>query len=298
MKRRTFNGQADLDDMQLIVKGRTRVMGPCTNLHPGDVAHRIYSGSRMYALDDVIPVWVDETGMVSFGIVAPKDQWFDVVTRIGINESDRSSIIREIVRIATNDGRVETDVIGNDTSLISELSDMGFKPKPAEYVFTQQHLVVAAIAPSHGFTVRSVSIDDAEQLAAVHSGAFGSSWTPDGYATRMRQPGYDAADELVAVNRDGTFMGFTNTWYDDVNLVGYFEPVGVHRDFHRRGVGTVLLQEGMRLMHNAGMKTATVWHARTEERAVQFYRSNGFEVCSIVTPWVRSTSRGAIPLIA
>lgn len=297
MKRRTYNGQADLTEMQAMVTERTRVMGPCTNLHPGDVAHRIYSGSRTSDLDDVVPVWQDGAGIAGFGIVWPKDRAFDVVTRVGLTETDRITIIEGITALAERDGGVETDVIGDDASFISILSGLGFHDKSAEYVFTQRSLDTPVTIPPHDFIVRSARDDDAGQLAAVHSAAFGSSWAWDEYAKRMRQPGYNAEDELVAVDDDGTFMGFTNTWYDDVNKVGYFEPVGVHRDFHRRGIGTVLIHKGMSSMQSRGMATATVWHARSEERVVRFYGSIGFDVFSTVMRWERTTLDGDIPVI-
>lgn len=283
--------------MQEIVKERTRVMGPCTNLHPGDVAHRIYSGLRKDDLDDVVPVFEDEIGILGFGIVWPKDGSFDVVTRIGVSDEERSMIVEQIAERATRQGRVATDVIGEDTSFISELSALGFRSKSGEYVFAQSHLEAPVSVPHHDFVVRSVTTDDVEQLAAVHGGAFGSRWTPDEYAARMRQPGYSANDELVAVEPDGTFMGFTVMWYDTVNMVGYFEPVGVHRDFHRRGVGSVLLREGMSRMQLAGMETATVWHSKVEERAVRFYRKNGFVGKTIVTGWERTAFDGSISVI-
>jgi predicted N-acetyltransferase YhbS len=298
LQRREFNGQTDLIEMQTIVMERTQTMGRCTNLHPGDIAHRIYSGSRMWDLEDVVRVWKDDAGMVGFGIIWPKDATFDVVTRIGLAESDRRAIIATISDLAARDGRVQTDVIGEDTSFTSILSELGFHPDSAEYVFTAQSLDTPVAIPPHDFVVRSVNAGDAEQLAAVHSGAFGSRWTPDEYARRMRQPGYNAVDEIVAVDADGTFMGFTNTWYDDVNRIGCFEPVGVHKYFHRRGVGTVLLREGMARMRARGMTTATVWHTRSEERATEFYRSNGFEICNAVTRWDRMTIGIPIPVIS
>jgi mycothiol synthase len=287
VRRRHFSGADDLIAMQNLVAERTRAMGPCTNLHPGDVAHRIYSGSRRYDLDDVIPVFEDGSGLVGFGLVWPDDHAFDVITRTEMAMADRVAIIGEVADLATRKGSVETDVIGDDTSFTNILTDLGFYPKRPEYVITSQDLDTCTTVPLHDFTVRSVSASDAEQLASVHGGAFGSTWTPDEYAERMRKPGYKADDELVAIDADGTFMGFAVTWYDDVNNVGYFEPVGVHRDYHRRGVGSVLLSEGMRVMQEAGMTTATVLHAKDEARAVAFYRSNGFDVCSVVTPWER-----------
>ncbi|RLE13334.1 MAG: hypothetical protein DRJ28_07595, partial [Actinobacteria bacterium] len=55
--RRTFEGESDLVEMQRLVAGRTGVFGVGTNLHPGDVAHRIYSGLRKHNLDETVPVW-------------------------------------------------------------------------------------------------------------------------------------------------------------------------------------------------------------------------------------------------
>jgi len=297
LKCRTYLGQADLVEMQAIVMERTRLMGPCTNLHSGDIAHRIYSGLRKYEFDDVVPVWEDDSGIAGFGMVWPEDRAFDIVTRVGIPDSEWITIMHEIAELAEDDGRVETDVIGDDVSFTSMLTDMGFNPKSAEYVFARQPLDSPVIVPPYDFTVRSVGLDDAEQLAAVHSGAFGSSWTSDEYATRMGQPGYHVDNELVAVDSDGRFMGFTIMWFDDVNMVGYFEPVGVHRDFHRRGVGSVLLREGMARMQSCGMSTATVWHARSDERAVLFYGSTGFEGLSIVVRWERTALDRVIPVI-
>jgi predicted N-acetyltransferase YhbS len=273
--------------MQKMVADRTLVMGPCTNLHPGDVAHRIYSGLRSHHLADVVPVYVDERGMAGFGIIWPSDGAFDVVTRVGLDRASVSQIFESVSEVAGGGGSVETDVIGDDTMTASVLTDIGFNPAASDYVFTRAALDGVPSGGPQSFTIRSVAVADAEQLAAVHSGAFGSGWSAANYIERMGKPGYDQCDEIVAVDASGTFMGFAVTWFDSLNAVGYFEPVGVHRNFHRNGVGSALLREGRERMRRAGMTTATVWHAADDERAVRFYRSNGFTVVNPVTRWVR-----------
>lgn len=292
MYRRTFNGQTDLDEMQRIVMERTRVMGPGTNLHPGDIAHRIYSGSRRQNLDEVVPVYVDDDGVACFGIIWPEDCAFDVVTRVGLGSHAVADVVEDLAAMAGGESEVETDVIGEDPEMTGILTSLGFTPGGAEYVFTQAPLSVPIPAEPTDFVIRSASHEDAEQLALVHSGAFASGWSRTNYADRMRKPGYDPHNEIVAVHKDGTFMGFTITWYDEMNNVGYFEPVGVHRDFHRRGVGSALLRAGMIRMRDAGMASATVWHASTEDRAVAFYQSNGFASLNPVTRWQRGHRRG------
>jgi mycothiol synthase len=288
MHRRTFNGRTDLDEMRTIVMERTRVMGPCTNLHPGDIAHRIYSGSRRQNLDEVVPIYVDGGGIAGFGIIWPHDSAFDAVTRVGLDSHAVTDVVEDLAAIATQSYRVETDMIGDDPEMTGVLTNLGFTPGAREYVFTRARLDVPISAVPIDFVIRSATYGDAERLAIVHSGAFGSGWSRDNYADRMRTPGYDPQDEIVAVHTNGTFMGFTMTWYDEMNSVGHFEPVGVHRDFHRLGVGSALLRAGMERMRDAGMASATVWHASAEDRAVAFYQSNGFASVNPVTRWERS----------
>lgn len=276
--------------MQHIVAVRTQEMGPGTNLHPGDVAHRIYSGLRNHDLADMVPVWQDALGIAAFGIIWPKDGAFDLVTRIGVDQDDYRVILGQLISLSENDGRVETEVIGVDPVLVDALRSFGFEQMDTSYSLAGQSLRLPAEVPDVPFTLRSASMPDVVQLADVHSGAFGSRWTPESYLHRMQQPGYTADNEIIAVAADGTFAGFTNTWYDKLNRVGYFEPVGVHRDFHRMGVGSALLHEGMKRMSKAGMTTASVWHSVKDERAAAFYRANGFETINPVAAWIRTQS--------
>jgi len=276
--------------MQHIVAVRTQEMGPATNLHPGDVAHRIYSGLRDCDLADMVPVWEDALGIAAFGIIWPRDDAFDFAARIGVSLDDYTDMLGQLISLSDIDGRVETEMIGMDPILAGALKGFGFTSEDATYSLTGQSLRLPRESPDIPFALRSASMPDVVQLAAVHAGAFGSRWTPESYLRRMQQPGYIAANEIVAVAADGTFAGFTNTWYDKQNRVGYFEPVGVHRDFRRMGVGTALLREGMQRMSAAGMTSASVMHSLKDDRAVAFYRSNGFEELNPVAPWVRTKS--------
>ena len=284
--RRPFAGESDLLQMQRIVSERTHEMGPGTNLHPGDVAHRIYSGLRAYDLAKTVPVWEDVEGIAAFGIIWPKYQAFDVVARAGLDTELLVGIVAEISELTQSNGRVETDVSGGDPDLVAVLTDLGFTSLGDEYAVTGQSLSEPVeVCPSR-FLLRSVSSDDVDQLAAVHSSAFGGEWTPENYLARMRQPGYDPAGEIVAVDVDGTFAGFTITWYDELNKVGYFEPVGVHAKYQRRGIGSALLQEGMVRMQARGMTTAEVVH-EIDGPTGGFYRSNGFALLNTTGRWQR-----------
>lgn len=134
---------------------------------------------------------------------------------------------------------------------------------------------------SDGFSLRAATgTEDAEQLAAVHAAAFDSGWTAEEYAAVMRSPGYSPAREFVVVAPDRRFAAFAVTWHDTHNRTGYFEPVGTHPEFQRRGLGRAVMIHAMRVMQVAGLLTAIVVHEPPEENpgSAGLYNSLGFEV--------------------
>lgn len=293
MQRRHFNGAEDLAAMQQLVAERTEAMGLGSNLHPGDIAHRIFNGLRREQIDEVVAVWTEADRVEAFGILWPTYQAFDIVTRLTLGDDALHAVVAEVADLATAKGRVETDVIGDDHRLRGVLEDMGFSWFEDGYVFTAEKIPEIVDVNASEFLVRSVTRADAAALAEVHARSFGSSWTTVEYETLMGTPGYIADNELVAVDTNGAFAGFTVTWYDQLNKVGYFEPVGVHENFQRRGVGSLLLSEGMRRMRAAGMTHATVWHDASDERSGAFYAANGFAPVSTVGRWQRTESSSA-----
>src|SRR5262249_51252560 len=51
---------------------------------------------------------------------------------------------------------------------------------------------------------------------------------------------------------DGTLAATAIIWLDEATQTAEFEPVGTHRDFRRRGLGTALQLHGMHLARAAG----------------------------------------------
>ena len=65
-------------------------------------------------------------------------------------------------------------------------------------------------------------------------------------------------------------------WVDPVGSIGEFEPVGVHPDHQRRGLGRVIMRHGLRLMREAGLRDAMVFSLRSNTASEALYRSAGF----------------------
>jgi mycothiol synthase len=83
-------------------------------------------------------------------------------------------------------------------------------------------------------------------------------------------PGFTLAEAQTVVR--------ATIWFDDLNLVGLFEPVETHEDFRRLGLARAVITEGLHRMRAAGMRTARVEHDITNAPAAALYESLGFTV--------------------
>ena len=116
----------------------------------------------------------------------------------------------------------------------------------------------------------------------VHRAAFApSKLTIAKYELLVRQPHYAFDRDVVVEAPDGSFAAFAMCWIDPVGRVGEFEPVGVHPDHQRRGLGRVVMRHGLRLMRAAGMLDAIVFSLRTNAASEALYRSAGFDELAI-----------------
>ena len=103
----------------------------------------------------------------------------------------------------------------------------------------------------------------------------------------MRSPVYTPELDLVVETPGGQFAAFCICWLDEVNQMGYFEPVGAHPDFRRKGLAAAVLKEGLRLMHERGMRTASVCVELDNLAAQRLYESVGFQAINRILTYVK-----------
>jgi mycothiol synthase len=142
-----------------------------------------------------------------------------------------------------------------------------------------------------GFTVQGVSnLDDGRLRARVTHGAFrpNDDWAHYAaeYAKFIGSAVYDGERDLFVRSPDGRGASACTIWFDPVNGVGLFEPVGTHPDFQGKGLGKAVMAEGMRRMKAAGMQRAIVGFDPNNAAALALYTSIGFRAsCHFV--WYR-----------
>jgi mycothiol synthase len=279
----------DLPNLQATHASWIQQAGDCGYCHVGDIPHRIYNGNRgRLPQAEIIRLWENDGEIIGYVMVAPYYNGYDAFVSPVCRGTDTEREVlqwgyetsrRFMNQIERADKAVMTDVVEGDIHRAQLLVELGFEKDEHWLNITERSLegeIAEPVLPE-GFSIRASTLEDYEQLAAVHSSAFGSNWSPELYRDEvMLKPGYAPEREIVVVAPDGRFAAFTVTWLDEVNKIGYFEPVGVHAEFQRMGLGRAVMLHAMHEFKALGMKTAMVDHATDNPSSSGLYNNIGF----------------------
>ncbi len=151
---------------------------------------------------------------------------------------------------------------------------------------------IAEVSISKGFEIRSLGN---EEELPFRSRASWRAFHPDEpdedyegwewYLNIQKQPLYRRDLDIVAVAPGGEIAGFCTIWYDDVTRTGYYEPVGVVPEYHKRGLGKAKLKEGLRRLKIMGAVRAFV--GGYSEAANALYDSAVSTICDLNVPWLK-----------
>jgi GNAT superfamily N-acetyltransferase len=172
-----------------------------------------------------------------------------------------------------------------DKVLLRLMQERGFvigQADPPVPLFERSLDVLPALMLPAGFTVQGVSnLDDGRLRASVLHSTFSPDDDWEEFWTEYRQfigsAAYDGQRDLLVRSPDGRAAAACTIWFDPVNAVGLFEPVGTHPDFQGKGLGKAVMAEGLRRMKAAGMRRAIVGFDPNNAAALALYTSMGFQ---------------------
>jgi GNAT superfamily N-acetyltransferase len=171
-----------------------------------------------------------------------------------------------------------------DTVLACLMQARGFVAipcDPAPPLFERSLDDLPTIVLPEGFMVQGVhSLDDGRLRARVLHGSHRLTDDWEQYAAEYAQfiesAVYDGERDLFVRAPDDRGASACTIWFDEVNGVGLFEPVGTHPDFQRLGLGKAVMAEGLRRMKDAGMRRAILGFDPNNAAARALYTSMGF----------------------
>lgn len=142
-----------------------------------------------------------------------------------------------------------------------------------------------------------VSIPDRYTIASYNDGfdlssridcssrAFGSKgFSKDVYHHMQRAPHYDPSLDL-AIKDNESVVSLCTVWVDPENNLAMFEPVATAPEYQRKGLGTALLNEGLRRLKERRIGTAYV--GSTGDWRKSFYYQAGFRESIEGKPWTK-----------
>jgi ribosomal protein S18 acetylase RimI-like enzyme len=307
MRRRAYRGPEDIDLLQDFTARQTARHGRVGLVHPGDIPHRIFNGLRREDPRELIHLWERGGDVMAWALLDPAHAGFDPQIAPGAREESpdlEHQVIAwsEETLLALLEERdseatfIETDAFEADTTRGELLRTLGWIAQDVEELMLTRR-PLRDIAPPElpsGYRIRTVhGVEEAAEVSALHSAGFGSSWTPELYRRVMKSPGYDPEREFLIEAPDGALAGFCVTWLDEMNRTGYFEPVAVHPDYRRLGLGKALLRAGMVAMRARGMQWAEVMFAVDNPGSGRLYRGEGFEPLWRIVLYRKSINLGS-----
>ncbi|MBV9787218.1 MAG: GNAT family N-acetyltransferase [Chloroflexi bacterium] len=129
-----------------------------------------------------------------------------------------------------------------------------------------------------GFAVRHVGDEDEwHERVETHREVWNpSKVTLEAYRRLRQAPGYIPELDIVLVAPDGHFAAYCICWLDPVNHTGEFEPVGTRPAYQGKGLGKIVIAEGLRRLKAHGAHTAIVFAESGNPAAQKLYQAAGF----------------------
>lgn len=137
-----------------------------------------------------------------------------------------------------------------------------------------------AVETPEGVHIRDYGDGDADELLAVNAAAFAhhaeqGALDRDGLAERMAEPWFDPAGLLLAVDGDGTLLGFHWTKQHDRHT-GEVYVVGIRPAAQGRGLGRLLTVAGLQHLAARGVTEVILYVESDNAPARHVYEGVGF----------------------
>jgi ribosomal protein S18 acetylase RimI-like enzyme len=287
---RPFMGDADIRWMSAFVHTM-----PDRGLHVIDLPYRLCSPSVPEAGNTCL--WADEAGEM-IGWAVWQQPWITLDTAM---RQDREAALMPVIlawaiarfqQMAVAHGRILDyciDAREDDDTRIALLEAHGFARAGSHLLHLRQSLndVPNVSAVPEGFTIRPIAdAHDVAAYVALQQAAFGSTNMTVTWKVRTRRlPQYVAALDLLACAPDGTPVGFCLGWLHGQE--GQIEPMGIHPDYERLGLGRALLTEALRRLYIHGATTAHIEVYNDNPAARHLYESVGYRVAHRIWKYVR-----------
>jgi predicted N-acetyltransferase YhbS len=160
------------------------------------------------------------------------------------------------------------------------LEDKGYKKDRIYVIFRIRDLEapIPDFKLSSGFTIRSVTPEDFDQIAACIRAVFGhGEWFTREILERIASSSFYVPDlDLVVMDREGKIVSFCTFRLDTPSGLTELEPMGTLAEYRAKGIGRALLCEGFRRLKKYSPSMLYIGGAANTPAANRLYEVTGF----------------------
>jgi mycothiol synthase len=238
-------------------------------------------------------LWFDDSTLVVFALV---DAYNNLIWEIDPRYDLETEVIdwgmnclhsMRIQGLTGASATLDANCLQEDTRRMEMLLRHGFAIQPGGSLHLRRSLEgeipVPILPPGYSITNAAVLADAphlVERIITLHRAAFGTNhMTLQERKGIMSAPGYDPRLDLFILAGDTRLAGYCTCSYEaGIPSVGYTDPIAVHPDFQRLGLGRALLCEGMRLLSAHGVQEARLGTSSSNTAMLALAQAVGFEV--------------------
>ena len=286
---RAWASRADLDLVQALARARLDVDWPALRIHPGDLDWWVVGAHGLTpSLEERVRLWFDAAAATEEAPGALRAfAWLNRAGQVDFylasDEPDEvDQLVREIVAWVEPKGPVKAWLSAAEPAAAT-MADLGLHPtSDAAFVYLTGDISITdrwapPVLPP-GLSLQPMTDDLVEARVICGRAAFGSSMTPERYRQTFKANIYRRELDLSLVNGEGRVAAFALGWLDPASGVVELEPVGVHPDFHRQGLGRQICQATLRRARELGATRAVIGAESDNPASVGLYQSLGLTI--------------------
>lgn len=306
---RPWASREDTRALQRLVSARLAVDWPAVRFHPGDLDWwALQADDPLSPLPERVRLWLGPDGEpVAYAWFSPPADLDFLIAQSGPEDEPRlaEALIPDMLawaeerRVTLGRGvePLRAWIAAEDRLAMGAVVAAGLRPeaRPGYVQFTGE-LALAdgwaapALAPS--LRVRELGSDAhiAARVACGRAAFPRSTGTVDRYR-RIRDAWlYRPELDLQIVTDRGFVVAFALGWLDAATGTVELEPVGVHPDWHRQGLGGEICRSVLRVARGLGATQAMVAAERANDAALGLYSSLGLEIATEIVAFTTAST--------
>ena len=176
-------------------------------------------------------------------------------------------------------GALNFRVGSGDFRLIEVLKSRGYVQQEDQSTLLDcTHATKPPVLPARHQLVSMAEFQDVPVRVKLHQQVWNSQRLQVGAYQKLQQnPRYSPELDLLILDPDGKPAAYALTWLDQRSASGVFEPVGVHPDHRKKGLGLAVVRAGLQKLRDSGATKVLVSTRSSNEAALALYRAAGFK---------------------